>query len=148
MGVYSKLGKIEKYINKYIDVNMVYLHGEIRVHHLKDEWKEIMYSFGFNDDNIIFAVSQFKESLKCISPGFNKDNKPYNDYIDWLHYNVKGGYYYWEDDGHLEEHIDECYVKLQKFFIFLEIYTKQRNTMERLIKLEWDTIDDKLETGT
>lgn len=149
LGIYSKLGKIEELIKQYVDVNFCYLNGTVTMKHLKPEWQEALKQFGYSQDAIIFGVN-FKNSnvswpLCCISPG-SAGKKNDDDYLRLLHEDSPGDYcWHWDDDGKIEEGIEECYVKLQKFFMFMTIYLKQRAAMERLIKIEWDGVKTQFE---
>ena len=143
MGVYSKLAKIEQLIKQYIDVDFCYLNGHVVIQHLKPEWQEAMKQFGYSKDAVIFGVNYKNANVNwplcCISPGPNDKVKP--NYLQWLHQDSPGDYcWHWDDDGKIEEGIEECYERLQQYFMSMTIYIKQRNAMEKLIAIEWDSV--------
>ena len=143
LGVYSKLGKIEELIKQYVDVDFAYINGHVGIMHLNPEWQEAMKQFGYSKDAVIFGVNYKNASVNwplcCISPGPSDNDKP--NYLQWLHQDSPGDYcWHWDDDGKIEEGIEECYERLQQYFMFMTIYIKQRNAMEKLIEIEWDSV--------
>lgn len=40
----------------------------------------------------------------------------------------------------MEEAIDCCYRNLQRYFMFMRIYLKNREQMVKLINIEWDEV--------
>jgi len=146
LGVYSKLAKIEKLIKQYIDVDFVYINGHVGIQHLMPEWQEAMKQFGYSKEAVIFGVNYKNANVNwplcCISPGpSDKNSNTEPDYLQWLHQDSPGDYcWHWDDDGNIEEGIEECYERLQQYFMFMTIYIKQRNAMEKLIAIEWDSV--------
>ena len=150
LGIYSKLGKIEELIKQYATVDFCYMNGHVSVKHLKPEWQEALKQFGYSKDAVIFGVNYRNNNVSwplcCISPGPSKNKDKEVDYLKLLHEDCPGDYcWHWDDDGKIEEGVEECYVKLQKFFMFMTIYLKQREAMERLIKIEWDGVKTQFE---
>lgn len=154
MGIFSRLSKIEELLEANVPGKFNVFHNALRVSDLPDDWQKAMLQFGYTKNALIFAVdfadtlskgSQERFLLSCIGWGNGHDteidgwkNLLYRDVDrDWI--------YNWRLEecktvDKVEEAIDGCYRNLQRYFMFMRIYLKNREQMVKLINIEWDEV--------
>ena len=153
MGVYSQLAKIEALIEANTDIkSWSWTCGWISIERLPKPMFEALLQFGYTKDAPFFGVNcaigenKDKHDLTCIS--FGKEHK---DWTDLLYKDVDRD---WRTCWDLErdsaeknrKYVDECYKKLQKFFMFMNIYLKKREEMVKVVNIEYDEIQSSLDS--
>lgn len=154
MGIFKNLAKIEELLEANVPGCWSVFHNVLRVKDLPKVMRDAMIQFGYTENALIFAVDYVDEHagsngkpciLGCVSWGAGKDecedgwkNLLYRDVDrDWRFYWTKKEC---PNNEKLLEAIDKCYRNLQRFFMFMSIYLKQRAQMVKLINIEWDEV--------
>ena len=154
MGIFRNLAKIEELLEANISGCWSVYHNVLRVKDLPKEMHDVMIQFGYTDEGLIFAVDYVDEHagfngkpciLGCVSWGSGKDEYE-QGWKNLLYHDVDRDWRFcWSKEDcptneKLLEAIDECYRILQRFFMFMSIYLKQREQMIKLINIEWDEV--------
>ena len=152
MGIFRNLAKIEELLEANIPGCWSVYHNVLRIKDLPKDMRDAMIQFGYTDDGLIFAVDYADEKdtnkphiLGCVSWGANQ-NEMENGWKNLLYRDVDRDWRFtWDKEDCLNNEellkaIDKCYRNLQKFFMFMSIYLKQRAQMIKLINIEWDEV--------
>lgn len=152
MGVFKNLAKIEELLEANIPGCWSVYHNVLRIKDLPKEMHDAMIQFGYTDEGLVFAVDYVDEKdnnkshiLGCIGWGTGK-NESDDGWKNLLYRDVDRNWrFVWDkkdcpDNEKLLEAVDKCYRNLQKFFMFMSIYLKQRAQMIKLINIEWDEV--------
>lgn len=152
MGVFKNLAKIEELLEANIPGCWSVYHNVLRVKDLPKDMRDAMIQFGYSDEGLIFAVDYADEKdnnkphiLGCVSWGANQ-NEMENGWKNLLYRDVDRDWRFtWDKkdcptNEKLVEAIDKCYRHLQRYFMFMSIYLKQRAQMVKLINIEWDEV--------
>lgn len=155
MGIFRNLAKIEELLEANIPGCWSVYHNVLRVKDLPKDMRDAMIQFGYTDEGLIFAVDYVDvhdgsnggkpRILGCVSWGKNKDEAE-DGWKNLLYRDVDRDWRFtWSkedcpNDEKLLDAIDRCYRNLQKFFMFMSIYLKQRAQMIKLINIEWDEV--------
>lgn len=155
MGVYTQLAKIEALIEANTDVkSWSWTSGWIAIDRLPKPMFEALLQFGYSKKAPFFGVNcrigddvadEKKHDILCIS--FGKNHK---DWTDLLYKDVDRDWRTcWDlDSKNPEENrkcVDTCYKKLQKFFMFMNIYLKKREEMVKVVNIEYDEVQSSLD---
>ena len=153
MGIFRNLAKIEELLEANIPGCWSVYHNVLRVKDLPKEMRDVMIKFGYTDKGLIFAVDYCDVHdgfdgkpciLGCVGWG-GKDEKD-EGWKNLLYRDVDRDWRFtWSKEDcptneKLLEAIDKCYRNLQRFFMFMSIYLKQRAQMVKLINIEWDEV--------
>lgn len=155
MDIFRNLAKIEELLEANIPGCWSVYHNVLRVKDLPKDMRDAMIQFGYTDEGLIFAVDYVDvhdgsnggkpRILGCVSWGKNKDEAE-DGWKNLLYRDVDRDWRFtWSkedcpNDEKLLDAIDRCYRNLQKFFMFMSIYLKQRAQMVKLINIEWDEV--------
>ena len=155
MGIFRNLAKIEELLEANVPGCWSVYHNVLRVKDLPKDMRDAMIQFGYTDNALIFAVDYVDEYknisdkkpriLGCVSWG-RSINESDDGWKNLLYRDVDRDWrFYWTKDEcpnneKLLEAIDQCYRNLQRFFMFMSIYLKQRAQMIKLINIEWDEV--------
>lgn len=140
MGIYSKFAKFEELLEQHI--GPVNLAKPIYICDLPEKYRIALKQMGYTDKGIFFGLmanidNKFRYIIK-ISIDNNMES-----ITDLLYKDVKTNWYWSADtEEDLNKYINNAYKSLQRWFMFLDIYIKQREQMVRLIKMEWDSVNN------
>lgn len=148
MGIFTRLSKIEELLEANIPGTFNIFHNAIRVSDLPEDWQTAMIQFGYTKDALIFAVDYNDtksncghQLLSCIGWGTEQ-----SDWTDLLYRDVDRNWRFnWNINDlkkvdEVNNVIDKCYRNLQRYFMFMRIYLKNREQMIKLIRIEWDEV--------
>lgn len=153
MGIFNRLSKIEELLEANVPGKFNVFHNALRVSDLPDDWQKAMLQFGYSKNALIFAVdysdtlsgSKERYLLSCIGWGNGHDTEV-DGWKNLLYRDVDRDWRYnWSLEecktvDKVEEAIDGCYRNLQRYFMFMRIYLKNREQMVKLINIEWDEV--------
>lgn len=155
MGVYSQLSKIETLIEANTKIkSWGWTRGWISIEQLPDKMKEAMIQMGYNKEAPLFGVGCRPKDCKeeegkipdvfCIAPPSKCD------WIDLIYKDVDRNwrrYVYLTDDIEKnKKEIDVIYKELQKLFLFLNIYIKNREQLRKIVEIEYDEVKSSLDS--
>lgn len=156
MGIFKNIGKIEELIEANVPGSWIIYRNALMVKDLPDNWKKAMLQFGYSENAPIFGVdwtdpeTKKQSALVCLGYGKQADalgfkNLLYRDVdrdwrFTWTVEDCKN------DLNVFKEKLDFCYRRLQEYFMFMNIYLREREQMVKLINIAYDEVIEKTDT--